>query len=257
MQQPISVLVVDDESLGRERIVDLLGRDPNVEVMGECADGLQALGAIVARSPELVFLDVQMPELDGLGVVDALSPEQRPEIIFATAYDKYAVRAFAAHAIDYLLKPYTDSRFEDALRVAQRRVVAKRQESQIDQRLTTLLEQLRDRESNRWAIRDSDTGAFHVVNPHEIVWVEAGGDSQVGIQLESRCHVCRKTLSEIESRLDPSVFLRVHRSYLVNSSRISTVQPLSKGEYLVTMEIGKKIRTGRGYREVIERFLER
>jgi two-component system LytT family response regulator len=259
MQPPIRALVVDDEPLARERVTTLLGRERDIELVGECADGIEAVAAIETHAPEVVFLDVQMPELNGVGVVDALTPGHRPEIVFVTAYDQHMERAFELHALDYLRKPYTDARFHDAVRHVRERVLAMRRSAHVDSRLSSLLAHLRhrERESERLTIRDAGTGAFHVLNIADIERIEAAGDSQVGIQVGKQSYLWRKTLAEVEARLDAGRFLRVHRSYVVNSTRITTVKPLLKGEYLLTLETGMTIRTGRSYRETVERFLAR
>ncbi len=260
MSEPIRVLVVDDEPLGRERVRELLAQERDVELIGECSNGLQAVEAIESTSPDVVFLDVQMPELDGIGVVEAIGEQRCPHVVFVTAYDKYMERAFEVHAIDYLRKPYVDERFHAALRYARERVEERRgREADTDTNLFAKLEvllQQSGRGTDRLVIREKESGEFRVVRTQEVEWIEAE-EGHVRVHVGKTVHLWRKTLTEVEHRLDPRVFLRLHRSFIVNSTRIRTVTPLWKGEYTVTLESGKKLGTGRSYRAVVEAFLER
>lgn len=260
MLEPIRVLVVDDEPLGRERVRELLAKERDVELIGECSNGLQAVEAIESTSPDVVFLDVKMPELDGIGVVDALGPERCPHVVFVTAYDKYMERAFEVHAIDFLRKPYVDERFHAALRYARQRVEERRgRDAGTDANFFSRLEEIfqhSERRTDRLVIREKESGEYRVIRTKDVEWIEAG-EGHVRVHVGKTVHLWRKTLAEVEHRLDPKVFLRIHRSYIVNSLRIQRVSPMWKGEYTVVLESGKKLGTGRSYRGVVEAFVGR
>jgi two-component system LytT family response regulator len=259
MSKPIRALIVDDEALSRERIRTLLARTDDVEVIGECANGVEAVEAIESESPDLVFLDVRMPELNGLAVVEAIDGKRCPQVVFVTAYDIYMERAFEVHALDYLRKPFTDARFFDTLAHARRRIEEQRGYEDTYNRVLSMLGELRqraDRGSDRVVIRDREKGLYRVIRTQDVDWIDAH-EKQVRVHVGKATYLWHKTLAEAERLLDPMVFLRVHRSFIVNSARIRTVEPLWKGEYVVTLESGKSIGTGRTYRAVIESFLNR
>jgi two-component system, LytTR family, response regulator len=259
---PITTLIVDDERLSRERMITLLSGEPDIAVVGECENGLQALAAMSEASPELVFLDVQMPDLDGIGVIEALGEDFSPEIIFVTAHSSYMERAFELHAVDYLRKPYTNARFASALTHARRRVQARRQEragqteTPIARRLAPVLAALQGaRVDPRIAVRDHRTSTWHIIRTEEIDLIHAEGSSLVSLRRGKESFLWRKTLAELEETLDPEIFLRLHRSYIVNATRIRQVKPLQKGEYALILADGTMLDTGRTYRETVERFL--
>jgi len=263
---PITVLVVDDERLARDRLLVLLQGEPDTKVVGECSSGLDALAAITLERPELVFLDVQMPDLDGLGVVAALGEEETPEIIFVTAHDTYMERAFELHAVDYLRKPYTNARFASALSHAIRRIHARRAEAVSSvqpseaanvSRFSPVLTALQGVHSDaRLAVLDGATGTWHIIARDRIDWIQADGSARVRVHIGSDSFVWKKTLAELEHTLDAGVFLRVHRSYIVNVNRIQQVKPLLKGEYSLILASGSMLDTGRTYRDAVERFLK-
>ena len=262
----LGVLVVDDEPLGRSRLVTLLSGEPDVSVVGECANGLDALAVISRVRPDLVFLDVEMPDLDGLGVLDALGDGECPEIIFVTAHSEYMERAFEVHAVDYLRKPYTNSRFASALAHARRRVDARRRDQprSADPKAVTpyadVLASLNGARADdgRLAVLDRRSLTWHIVRRKDIDWVEADGPSQVCLHLEARSYAWRKTLAAVEQELAPFGFMRVHRSCIVNGARIQAVKSLQKGEYALVLADGTTvIDTGRTYRETVERFVRR
>lgn len=253
----IRVLIVDDEALSRERIRSLLDQVSGIQVVGECCNGVQAIEAIESDAPDLVFLDVEMPELSGLDVVEAVEPEQCPQVVFVTAHDKYLQRAFEVHALDYLRKPFTDRRFHDALRHARRRVEERRGYREVHQGVRSILAELRQRTEpgrDRLVIREKEGGAYQVVRADQIDWIEAKS-GVVLVHSGKETYTIRQTLAEVEQRLDPQVFLRIHRSYIVNRTRIRSVEPLWKGEYLVKLASGKTLGTGRTYRAAVEAFL--
>jgi two-component system LytT family response regulator len=259
MSTPIRVLIVDDEALSRERIRLLLDGAENVQVIGECSNGIEAVEAIEATSPDLVFLDVRMPELNGLNVVEALDCERYPQVVFVTAYDTYMERAFEVHALDYLRKPFTDARFHHALSHARQRIAEQRGYEDAYRGILSILGNLRqsaDSGSARVFVRNRETGVYRVVPTVEIDWIEAH-ERMVRVHTGKHTLLWSKTLAEVERVLDPHIFLRVHRSWIVNSERIRTVEPLWKGEYMLQLANGKSLGTGRTYRAVIEAFLNR
>ncbi len=253
----IRTLIVDDEPLGRERIRTLIGDDAEIEVVGECSDGKQAVAAIERTRPDLVYLDVQMPEMDGFAVLDAIANERMPAIIFVTAYDRYAVRAFEVHALDYLLKSFDRERFQDALQRAKEQI-RRSQEGLWNERLTGLLEDLQARQTRltRFVIRSA--GRIFFLRVEDIDWLEAAGN-YVSIHVGRESHLIRETLQSVEGRLDPAKFLRIHRSTVVNCDRIKELQPLFHGDYVVRLRDGTELTLTRNYREklagVLGRFL--
>ncbi len=258
---PITVLIVDDEPLARQKMRGLLRGERDVEVVGECGTGLEALGFVGESRPDLMFLDVQMPDLDGLGVITALSADDMPEVIFVTAHNAYMEQAFELHAIDYLRKPYSSERFQSALAHARRRIVAHRAEAghphvSTAAQLGTVLADLHDVDRDpRIALQDGRTGTWHIVSRDEIDWIGADGSAGVRVHIGKESYVLRKTLVELEHALDPRTFLRVHRSYIVNTNRIRQIKPLLKGEFAIILMDGTVLDSGRTYREPIERFL--
>jgi len=256
-QATMRVLVVDDEPLSRERVRSLLAGRENVDVIGECANGLDAVTAIEAYAPELVFLDVEMPELDGLAVVEAIDPERCPQVVFVTAHDQYLQRAFEVHAVDYLCKPFTDARFDDALQHACQRVEERLGYAKTHHGVLELLADLRQRSDqgrDRLVVREKERGVYQVVRARDIDWIEAK-DGGILVHIGKEAYPSRHTLTDVEDRLDPCVFLRIHRSLIVNRTRIRTVKPLWKGEYLVSLSSGRSLGTGRTYRAAVEAFL--
>lgn len=265
---PITVLIADDEHLARERLRVLLDGEPDIEIVGECKNGLQALGSLTRTHPDLVFLDMQMPDLDGLGVLAALTEDETPEVIFVTAYNSYMEQAFEVHAADYLRKPYTNARFTKALAHARRRVRERISESAaggtpdersgtIRSRYTPVLAALEAVHFDpRIAVLDSETGIWQIVDRDDIDWIQADGSARVRVHVRGHTYSWRKTLSELEHTLDPRAFLRIHRSYIVNIARITQVKPLQRGEYAVILDDDAMFDSGRTYRDTIERFLE-
>jgi two-component system LytT family response regulator len=243
----IRTLIVDDEPLGRERIRTLLSDDANIEVVGECSDGKQAVAAIERTGPDLVYLDVQMPEMDGFAVLDAIAGERMPAIIFVTAYDRYAVKAFEVHALDYLLKSFDRERFQAALRRAKEQIRGSR-EGLWNERLTGLVEDLQARQKRLTRLVIRSAGRIFLLRVEELDWLEAA-DNYVRIHAGRESHLVRETLQSLEGRLDPSKFLRIHRSTLVNLDRIQELQPLFHGDYVVKLLDGTELSLSRSYRE--------
>ncbi len=257
MSAPIRVLIVDDEALGRERIRQLLDQEADIEIVAECDDGIQAVQAIERLRPDLVFLDVQMPKLDGLDVLKRFGPNRAPEVIFTTAHLEYMERAFETHALDYLRKPFPESRFRDALRHARQRIADRRRTPEgSDFRIRALLAELAgDRPSERLRIVER-TGELRFIPADEVLWLEASEDLVLA-HTRKETITWRTTLNRAAEALDPGIFLRVHRSIIVNTTRIRKVSRIGKGEYFLELEGGRKVGTGRTYREAVEAFLNR
>ena len=243
----IRTLIVDDEPLGRERIRTLLAGDPEIEVIGECPDGRRAITGIEERKPDLVFLDVQMPEVDGFGVLEAISAERMPVIIFVTAYDRYAVKAFEVHALDYLLKSFDRERFRAAVQRAKEEIRRSR-EGVLNERVAGLLEDLQKKKDRLTRLVIKSAGRIVFLRVEEIDWVQAA-DNYARVHAGKESHLIRETLQSLEKRLDPGKFLRIHRGSLVNLDRIRELQPIFHGDYAVKLMDGTELTLSRNYRE--------
>jgi two-component system LytT family response regulator len=251
--EKIRALIVDDEPLARERIRTLLATERDIEVVGECGDGLSAIAAVESHLPDLVFLDVQMPELDGFGVLDALSDERMPVVIFVTAHDQYALRAFDVHALDYLLKPFDRERFGKAIeRVREHLRHAKTGE--LDQRLLALLNDIKEERKTLDRLVIKSAGRVFFLKTDEISWIEAAGN-YVRLHVGRESHLLRETMNALEARLDGRQFLRIHRSTIVNIERIKELHPMFRGEYEVVLHDGARLTLGRAYRERLQEVL--
>jgi two-component system LytT family response regulator len=247
----IRVLIVDDEAPARQRLADLLRKDSQVAAILEAADGITAVDAIQNQRPELVFLDVQMPELDGLGVIDAVGAAQMPMTIFVTAYDQHAIRAFEANALDYLLKPFSDERFEAAFDRAKARL-RERSTSEFGQRIIKMLSAAphAQRPWDRLVVKSG--GSTRFVRVVEIDWIEAAG-VYVNLHVADQELLYRASLQELAERLDPRRFVRIHRSAIVNIESIVQLEPVSHGEFDVVLKNGARTRVSRSYRAQLEK----
>jgi len=246
----IRTLIVDDEPLARRGIRAHLKEERDVEVISECSNGREAVRAIESESPDLVFLDVQMPELDGFGVIEAINVERLPAIIFVTAYDTYALRAFEVHALDYLLKPFDGERFHKALQRA-RAQIERRSISDLSHRLQSLIDDLRTNQKYAERLVIKSAGRIFFLGVEEIDWIEAA-DNYVRLHAGRDTHLLRETMNNLESRLDPSQFLRIHRSAIINVGRIKELHTLFRGEYEVVLRDGTRLASGRGYRDRLQ-----
>jgi len=233
----IRTLIVDDEPLARSNLAVLLRADPEIGIVGECGSGEQALGEIRVANPDLLFLDVQMPECDGFDVLELLGKNLPPAIVFVTAYDQYALRAFEAGALDYLLKPFDNARFELALSRAKQRI-----------RLG------RDRAPKLERVIIKNAGQISFVKISEIDWIEAA-DYYACLHVGARSHLLRRSLSDLEEDLDPNVFCRVHRSSIVNLERVRGLKVTPDGEYEVLLDTGTSVRLSRRYRKQLQERL--
>jgi two-component system, LytTR family, response regulator len=246
----IRTLVVDDEPMGRERVLSLLQQEDDVEVIGECSDGTQAISAIQQHSPDLVFLDVQMPGANGFGVIDAIGPEKMPTVIFVTAYDEYALRAFEVHALDYLLKPFNRERFQETLKHA-RASLERRRAGDLGRRLLALVNDIKPEPSRLERLVVKSGGRVYFLRTEEIDWIEAAGN-YVRLHLGDDSHLFRETMNRMETRLDARRFVRIHRSRIVNTERIKELQPWFNGEYVVILRNGTRLTLSRGYRDRLQ-----
>ena len=233
----ICTVIADDEPLARERVRTLLADEPDVEVVAECANGAQTLKAIRQHKADLLFLDVQMPTMDGFDVLEALGKDEIPVVIFTTAHDEHAIQAFEVNALDYLLKPCTEARFKKALERA-RAQLQKRADRQPDEQITALLNQLNGVGSGRILVRSPDRIVF--LKPDEIDHIEAAGNYVV-LHTGKERHIVRETTAAMESRLAPAGFMRISRSAIVNLARVREVQPLGPGQYSVLLKTGARL----------------
>jgi two-component system, LytTR family, response regulator len=266
-QRRIRVVVVEDEPLARDGIGMLLQDDPEVEIVAESGGGLDAVATLRRLRPDLVFMDVQIPEMNGFEVLASLAPEEVPEVIFVTAFDRYALRAFEVHALDYLLKPFDDDRFYDALRRAKDRLRLSRM-SDLSQRLLSLLKTYGDGGASaegaargrpseppgegfmtRFSIRDVGRVVFLGVD--EIDWIEAA-DYYVEIHAGGKSYLHRETMQSVERRLDPARFLRIHRSVIVNRDRIKELRSQGRREVIVVLAGGAELKVARSYRDKLQ-----
>ena len=244
----LRALVVDDEALARERLRTLLAAHPDVRVVRECASGGEAVKAIAAEEPDLVFLDVQMPGGTGFDVVAEVGPERMPAVIFATAYDEFALQAFDANAVDYLLKPIGEERLGKALQRVRGRLAAAA--PQFTPGFLAVLEKLNATGAyrDRFAVRTGDR--FHVVRADDVAWIEAA-DNFVKLHAPGGPHLLRATMRDVQAMLDPRRFLRIHRSTIVNVDRVRTLTAWGLGEYLFELADGTKLTSSRRYRAAI------
>ena len=247
----IRALIIDDEPLGRRGLLRFLKNDPEVEVVGECADGKSAVATILGKKPDLVFLDVQMPEMDGLGVVRVVGISRMPVTIFVTAYDRYALRAFEVNAIDYLLKPVGQERFSDALTRAKRRIAEKSQ-CDLNQNIKAMLERLRGEEYVEH-LSVPQNGRIVLVRTKEIDWIEANGN-YARLHVGVRTHEIRETLNVLERKLDPREFMRIHRSTIVNVRAIKEMHPWFHGYHLVLLQNGQELRMSRYQNKIAQQL---
>jgi two-component system LytT family response regulator len=249
--QQIRAVIIDDERLARQRIRRMLSEAPDFAVAGEFENSEQGLAYLEANPAELLFLDVQMPGMDGFSLLEALGPERAPMVIFVTAYDEYALRAFEVHAFDYLLKPFDQPRFAKTIERARRQLSS---DGRSSEKLLDLLKEFRQRsqEPARFAIKTP--GRLFFVRQEDIDWMEAA-DNYVNLHTGHETHLIRETMNALEQRLDSHKFLRIHRSTMVNADRIKELRPWFHGEYIVVLKDGTELTLSRTYREKILNLL--
>jgi two-component system, LytTR family, response regulator len=249
----IRALIADDEALARKFIRRMLKDDHDVEVVGECSNGKETVAMIRKQNPDVVFLDVQMPEMDGFAVLESIGIDQLPEIIFTTAYEQYAIRAFELHALDYLLKPFDQARFKDAMKHAKERFRSRNQKDGPLQ-MSALLDSIKNKPEYLDRLVIKAGGRINFLNTHEINWIEAD-DKYVHLHTSRGSPMVRQTISAMEAQLDPRKFRRVHRSAIVNVERIKELQPLFSGEHSILLEDGTKLTLSRNYKDKLFELL--
>jgi len=256
----VRALIVDDEPLARRTIRELLLKDQDIEIIGECNSGLEAVTLIAEQPPDLLLLDIQMPGLNGFETLAQIQPGRIPAIIFVTAYDQHALRAFEVHALDYLLKPFTDKRFEEMLRQAKAQIEL-REINAISKSLLSLLREqtapeparpLKKSFLNRFMIKAGGRVVF--IKASDVDWIGAD-DYFIKLHVSGKSHLLRMSMNELEQKLDPEAFLRVHRSTIVNFDRVKELRQTSNGEYVVVLKDGVELKLSRGRRARLEQLL--
>lgn len=252
--EPIRVLVADDEIPARQRLMDLLRRDEQIASVSEAGDGQTTVEIIQKDTPDLLFLDVQMPELDGLGVIDAIGASQMPLTVFVTAFDQHAIRAFEANALDYLLKPFSDERFEATMTRAKARLDERsmRDFGQRVMKMVNAAPQAPERRLDRLVVKAGGTTRF--IRAVDIDWIEAAG-VYVTLHVGGKELLYRAALNDLAEKLDPRRFVRVHRSALINIESILQLEPISHGEFEAVLKNGSRTRVSRTYRSQLEKRL--
>lgn len=265
---PVNVIVVEDEALTRKGLELMLRADPEIRLVDSCADGQRALDRIREFRPELAFMDIQLPHMDGFELLEALDPSERPLVVFVTGNERYALRAFEVSAVDYLLKPFAAARFETAL-TRGKDAVMKARAGFLSLQVEELLHYAKDldasgmpkiaRESNIEQPRQlvlKANGALHFTKSSDVIWIEAQGDF-VKVQTGSKTRLVRETLQNLELKLDASKFLRIHRSFIVNLDHVDRVETANYGDYSVYMSDGAKLRLSRNYRAKLKALITR
>src|SRR5262249_13888157 len=250
---PIRALIADDEALARKFIRRMLKDDHDFEIIGECSNGKETVAMIRRHDPDIVFLDVQMPEMDGFAVLESIGIKRLPEIIFTTAYEQYAIRAFELHALDYLLKPFDQARFKDAIKHAKERFRSVRQ-NQGRIQLSALLDSIKNKSQYLDRLMIKAAGRITFLSTDEINRIQAD-DKYVHLHTGKISPMVRQTLSAMETQLDPKKFRRIHRSAIVNVKRIKELQPLFSGEHSILLEDGAKLTLSRNYKDKLFELL--
>lgn len=249
----LRVAIADDEPLVREGLREFLAGERDVALVAECANGLEALAAVEAGGVDLLLLDIQMPSLDGIGVAEALTAGGGPHVVFVTAFDRHAVRAFELGAVDYLLKPFDEGRFRAALARARERI-ASGQQAALNRQLAGVLAELERQRGRPERLLVRGAGRLYFVAVEEIDWIEAA-DNYVRLHVGNAVHVLRETIGNLEARLDPARFARIHRSAIVALARVRQLEPTFNGEYVVTLTTGRQLTLSRTYRDVVKQRL--
>ncbi len=254
LSDAINVLIVDDEKLSREKIRSFLETNPDFKIIGECGNGVQAIESILNQKVDLVLLDIQMPDLNGFGVIEELGARPLPHVIFITAHDEFAIKAFEVNAIDYLLKPFDKERFDKALERAKVTLKNSAQLALTD-KIDHLLESIREKQPfvNRFVIKSS--GRIYFLKAEQIDWIESAGNYVIFHSGKDE-HLYRETLKSLEQKLDPEHFIRIHRSRIVNIDRIKELQPWSHGDYLIILQDGTDLLLSRNYKENLTNLVE-
>ncbi len=241
----IRALIVDDEPIARKGIRRFLNAEHGVEIIGECSDGIEAVESIQALKPDLMLLDIQMPELDGFGVIEALQGKHVPVVIFITAFDEFALKAFSVHALDYLLKPLKQEQFHRAIERV-RAILQFKQTEEFEKRLNTMLQYVSSQRKYLERLIIKSQKNIIVVHVRDVDWFEAYGD-YIRVHCGNKTHLIKNTMNEIEKSLDPEVFVRTHRSTILQMNRVKELRPLSNGDYVITLNDGTKLSLSRTY----------
>ena len=247
----LRLLIVDDEPLIRKGLRHALSNFSDIEVAGECGSGKDAIRAISEERPDLILLDVHMPDCSGLDVVREVGPQNMPPVIFATAYDDYAVRAFELNAVDYVLKPFEEARLRESIERARKRITQDKQ-AVLSRRLELLLESQTRRGAERLVVRNGERYEF--VSSESIDWIESA-NNYVQLHCGAKQYLLGETLTNLGSRLDTAKFVRIHRGRIVNTERIVAVHPLFSGTYELELRGGVRITTGRQYKEIVQNLI--
>jgi two-component system LytT family response regulator len=250
----LRTIIADDERLARKKLRILLSSEPGIEIVAECSDGKQTLAAVRANKPDLLLLDIQMPDMDGFGVLRATPVDDMPVVIFTTAYDQYAVKAFEAHALDYLLKPFDRERLHRAISRA-RVEFLKTRDRETTHRILDFLTQSKpeSKVDRRLAFRTGGRVVFLELD--EIDWLSAAAN-YVTLRVGAESYLLREGIGHISERLDPKKFVRIHRSTIVNVEKIKQVEPVNSGEYIVVLKDGKQLSCSRGYRAGLQQLID-
>ena len=254
MAAEIRAIIADDEPLARRKLRILLAAETGVQVVAECTDGEQTIQALKKHKPDLLLLDIQMPTADGFAVLASIPDEQMPIVIFTTAYDQYAVRAFEEQAFDYLLKPFDQERLHRAIERARSELLKSRDGRWTRQVLALLRDASRKAKGDRLVVKTGGRVVF--LDFHEIEWIEAAAN-YVRLHVGKDSYLVRETIGHICDRLDSDQFVRIHRSFIANIREIKELQPCNGGEYIVVLKSGKELSCGRGYRAELQRLIDR
>jgi two-component system, LytTR family, response regulator len=248
------IIIADDESLARDKLRLMLKSEPDVQVVAECQDGSETIRALGAHKPDLLMLDIKMPDLDGFEVLSKVPGADMPMVIFTTAYDRHAVKAFEAHALDYLLKPFDHERLHQAVDRARAEILKEKDRDATQRILDYLSETERSGAGRRLIVKAGGRVVF--LSFDEIDWVEAAAN-YVRIFVGKQAYLLRRGIGEIAERLDPAQFIRIHRSAIVNVQKIKELQPVNSGEYIVVLKDGKELSCSRGYRSGLQQLVDR
>lgn len=254
MTAKITALIVDDEPLARKFVRRMLEKHSSVEIVGECGNGREAAGAITEKKPDLVFLDVQMPEMDGFTALETVGAAALPQIVFVTAYEQYAIHAFEAAALDYLLKPFDQPRFDKAMTRVYEKFADREQARTEQKQIAALLENVREKPAYLERLVVKTGGRIIFLKTSEVDWIQAD-DKYAHLHTGNKSHLVRQTLGALEAQLDPQKFIRIHRSAIVNIERIKELQPMFTGEHLVVLENGTKLTLSRSYKNKLFEIL--
>ena len=254
MNEKITVLIVDDEPLARKFIRRMLENDRSIEIVGECGNGKEAVAVVLEKKPDLVFLDIQMPEMDGFTMIETFGIENLPNIVFVTAYEQYAIRAFEIHALDYLLKPFDQARFEKAMKHVRAKFADQRQNETEQKQIAALLENVKQKPRFLDRLVIKADGRIVFLKTEDIDWIQAD-DKYVHLHAGNKSHLVRQTLGAMEAQLDTQTFIRVHRSAIVNIGRIKELQPMFTGEHTIILENGTKLTLSRSYKNKLFELL--